>query len=237
MHQPAALQEGPEEALGVPVFDVLDLLRGFREAARLTGIEIAAIVAPTQRRRGFWQCVLMQLLAAALVAASWSVEAQDIGVGLIIPLSAPGDATGGQSIRRGAEIGIEMINAQGGVLGKKMQLFVQDSQGKPEAGVAAYRRLVSENKVVAVPGFFSIPRSPGSRSTRSPRIWACRPSRCRRRRCRHHRQALRHRLPHPPLKPPPGRLLDPPTQPHQIKGYKCWSLIAETTDYGIGLAD
>ena len=47
-----------------------------------------------------------------------------------------------------------MINAQGGVLGKKMQLFVQDSQGKPEAGVAAYRRLVSENKVVAVPGFF-----------------------------------------------------------------------------------
>ena len=90
----------------------------------------------------------------ALSVASVTAAAQDIGVGLIVPLSAPGDATGGQLIRRGAEIGIEMVNAQGGVLGKKMQLFVQDSQGKPEAGVAAYRRLVSENKVVAVPGFF-----------------------------------------------------------------------------------
>src|SRR5690349_1943449 len=68
------------------------------------------------------------LLAAALALASWSAAAQDIGVGLIVPLSAPGDATGGQLIRRGAEIGVDMINAQGGVLGKKLKLYVQDSQ-------------------------------------------------------------------------------------------------------------
>ena len=82
------------------------------------------------------------LLGAALAVASWSAQAEDIGVGLIVPLSAPGDATGGQLIRRGAELGVEAINAQGGVLGKKLQLFVQDSQGKPEAGVAAAWQVV-----------------------------------------------------------------------------------------------
>ena len=121
--------------------------------------------------------------------------AQDIGVGLIVPLSAPGDATGGQLIRRGAEIGVDMINAQGGVLGKKLKLFVQDSQGKPEAGVAGYRRLVSEDKVVAVPGFFhssvDIAVNEVAKEMGVPTI-AVQASAA-----RHHRQALRHRLPHP----------------------------------------
>lgn len=94
------------------------------------------------------------LLAAGLVAASVAAQAQDIGIGLDIPLSAPGDASGGQLIRRGAEIGIETVNAAGGVLGKKLKLFVTDSQSTPQMGVANYRRLVSEDKVVAVTGMF-----------------------------------------------------------------------------------
>jgi branched-chain amino acid transport system substrate-binding protein len=172
------------------------------------------------------------LLAAALVAASWSVQAQDIGVGLIIPLSAPGDATGGQLIRRGAEIGVEMINAQGGVLGKKMQLFVQDSQGKPEAGVAAYRRLVSENKVVAVPGFFhssvAIAVNEVAKDMGVPTLAV---------------QASASDI--------TAKRYDIAFRTHVVdpvrvatwmefikkKGYKRVSVIAETTDYGIGLAD
>jgi branched-chain amino acid transport system substrate-binding protein len=94
------------------------------------------------------------LLAAGLVAASVAAQAQDIGIGLDIPLSAPGDAAGGQLIRRGAEIGIDTVNAAGGVLGKKLKLFVTDSQSTPQMGVANYRRLVSEDKVVAVTGMF-----------------------------------------------------------------------------------
>ncbi|MEI6204132.1 MAG: ABC transporter substrate-binding protein [Enhydrobacter sp.] len=94
------------------------------------------------------------LLAAGLVAASVAAQAQDIGIGLDIPLSAPGDAAGGQLIRRGAEIGIDTVNAAGGVMGKKLKLFVTDSQSTPQMGVANYRRLVSEDKVVAVTGMF-----------------------------------------------------------------------------------
>ena len=172
------------------------------------------------------------LLAAALVAASWSAQAQDIGVGLIIPLSAPGDATGGQLIRRGAEIGIEMINAQGGVLGKKMQLFVQDSQGKPEAGVAAYRRLVSENKVVAVPGFFhssvAIAVNEVARDMGVPTL-AVQAS-ASDITAKHYDIAFRTHAVDPVRVSTWMEFI-------KIKGYKRVSLIAETTDYGIGLAD
>ena len=172
------------------------------------------------------------LLAAALVAASWSAQAQDIGVGLIIPLSAPGDATGGQLIRRGAEIGIEMINAQGGVLGKKLQLFVQDSQGKPEAGVAAYRRLVSENKVVAVPGFFhssvAIAVNEVAKDMGVPTL-AVQAS-ASDITAKHYDIAFRTHAVDPVRVSTWMEFI-------KIKGYKRVSLIAETTDYGIGLAD
>jgi branched-chain amino acid transport system substrate-binding protein len=77
-------------------------------------------------------------------------------IGLEIPLSPPGDPTGGQLIRRGAELAVEYINGpMGGVLGgRKVALAVQDSQGRTESGIAAYRRLVTEERAVAVTGFF-----------------------------------------------------------------------------------
>jgi branched-chain amino acid transport system substrate-binding protein len=171
------------------------------------------------------------LLAAALLAGL-PAQAQDIGIGLIVPLSAPGDATGGQLIRRGAEMGVEAVNAQGGVLGKKFKLVVQDSQGKPEAGVAAYRRLVSEDKVVAVPGFFhssvaiavnEVAKEMGvptlSVQASASDITA-----------KHYDIAFR------------THAVDPVRVATWMafikqKGFKRVSMIAETTDYGIGLAD
>lgn len=172
------------------------------------------------------------LLAAAVIATSWSARAQDVGVGLIIPLSAPGDATGGQLIRRGAEIGVELINAQGGVLGKKMQLFVQDSQGKPEAGVAAYRRLVSENKVVAVPGFFhssvAIAVNEVAKDMGVPTL-AVQAS-ASDITAKHYDIAFRTHAVDPVRVSTWMEFI-------KTKGYKRVSIIAETTDYGIGLAD
>ena len=175
------------------------------------------------------------LLAAALALASGVVggaAAQDIGIGMIIPLSAPGDATGGQLIRRGAEIGVDMMNAQGGVLGKKLKLYVQDSQGKPEAGVAGYRRLVSEDKVVAVPGFFhssvAIAVNEVAKEMGVPTISV--QASASDITAKHYDIAFR------------THAVDPVRVSTWMefikqKGFKRVSLIAETTDYGIGLAD
>jgi branched-chain amino acid transport system substrate-binding protein len=98
------------------------------------------------------------LLAA--LAVSWpaavmpTAHAQEpIVFGAIVPLSPPGETQLGQLIKRGAEFGVDYLNEQGGVLGRKVVLSVQDSSGKNENGVAAYRRLVSNEKAVAVFGF------------------------------------------------------------------------------------
>jgi len=93
----------------------------------------------------------------ALLAAATMVQAADpVVIGLEIPLSPPGDPASGQLIRRGGELAIEYINGpMGGVLpDRKAALAVQDSQGRTESGIAAYRRLVTEDRAVGVTGFF-----------------------------------------------------------------------------------
>ncbi len=95
-------------------------------------------------------------LAAVAGPASAPVLADEppITIGLELGLSPPADPGLGQLCRRGAELGVEYVNGvMGGVLGRKVQIAVQDTQAKNEAGIAAYRRLVSEEKAVAVTGF------------------------------------------------------------------------------------
>ncbi|HYC13297.1 MAG TPA: ABC transporter substrate-binding protein, partial [Stellaceae bacterium] len=88
----------------------------------------------------------------ALAGLTGSAEAADdtIKIGLEIPLSPPGDPAAGQLIRRGAELAVIYVNTvMKGVNGGKMiELVVQDCQGKTDVGVAAYRKLATEDKVI-----------------------------------------------------------------------------------------
>lgn len=93
-------------------------------------------------------------VCTGVAGLAWGAD-DEVKIGLEIPLSPPGDPTAGQLIRRGADLAVEYVNSHGGVLGgKKIALAVQDSQGRTEAGVAGYRRLATEEKVVGVTGFF-----------------------------------------------------------------------------------
>jgi branched-chain amino acid transport system substrate-binding protein len=97
-------------------------------------------------------------VAVAVAAGSAGVpvaaDEPPITIGLELGLSPPADPGLGQLCRRGAELGVEYVNGvMGGVLGRKIQISVQDTQAKNDAGVAAYRRLVTEEKAVAVTGF------------------------------------------------------------------------------------
>jgi branched-chain amino acid transport system substrate-binding protein len=42
---------------------------------------------------------------------------------------------------------VEEINAAGGIHGKKIELFIGDTEGKPEKGINALKKLVLEDKV------------------------------------------------------------------------------------------
>src|SRR5215813_2334116 len=97
--------------------------------------------------------VLAAVAAAALVAPAFAQA--PIKIGVLTPLSPPGDAGAGQLIVRGAKMGAEEVNAQGGILGgRKIELVIEDDAGTPEKGVAGLRKLASQDKVVAVIGQF-----------------------------------------------------------------------------------
>jgi len=173
---------------------------------------------------------VLALLAATAVAHA----ADPVVIGLEIPLSPPGDPTAGQLIRRGGELAIEYINGpMGGMLGeRKAELAVQDSQGRIESGVAAYRRLVSEDRAVAVTGFFhssvNLAVNEVAKELGVPTI-ATQAS-ASDITANHYDVAFR------------THVIDPVRVSAWLdfikrKGFKRIAMLAETTDYGIGLAE
>jgi branched-chain amino acid transport system substrate-binding protein len=96
--------------------------------------------------------VIVIAAAAFFAFTTLSRPAEPIKIGLLTPLSPPGDPGAGTRIRRGAEIAVEIFNEQGGVLGRKIELIVEDDAGTPEKGVAGARKLITSDKVVAIGG-------------------------------------------------------------------------------------
>ena len=97
-------------------------------------------------------------VALSLFLAVWGVgpaAAQETyKVGVTIPMSGP-LGIWGDRLMNGMNIAAEEINAKGGIKGKKIELVYEDHKGDPNTGVAAYRKLVSVDKVPAVITIFT----------------------------------------------------------------------------------
>lgn len=87
---------------------------------------------------------------------SASAQKKPVKIGLLLPLSPPGDAAAGKRIRRGAELAAKFVNEEwGGVLGgRPIQLAIEDDAGTPAEGVAGFRKLVQKEGVVVVTGLY-----------------------------------------------------------------------------------
>ncbi len=101
-----------------------------------------------KKKVGFLACAALLVMAFAGMA----MAADDvIKVGYLAALT--GDwAAYGQTEANSAQLAVDEINANGGVLGKKIELVVSDFRTRPEDAVNAVRRLVQEDKVVAIIG-------------------------------------------------------------------------------------
>jgi branched-chain amino acid transport system substrate-binding protein len=98
--------------------------------------------------------VSIGFLAALLaVAAACAQDPGTVKVGVIEPLTGS-VAYNGTTAVNGARLALDEINAKGGVLGRKVELVVEDGQCRPANSVSAAEKLIQRDKVVAILGAF-----------------------------------------------------------------------------------
>lgn len=92
------------------------------------------------------------LMATLFVSCSKSESSsEEIKVGFVGPLT--GDyANYGTLCKQAVEMAIEEINAKGGVSGKQIKLYAEDSEGDSQKALAATEKLSSSDKVCAIIG-------------------------------------------------------------------------------------
>jgi branched-chain amino acid transport system substrate-binding protein len=96
---------------------------------------------------------VLAILGATLVAAT--APAQDtIKIGVTQPLTGA-FAASGNYVAQGAKIAEEEINKAGGVLGKKIQLIVEDNKSNPTEAVATAEKLIVRDRVPVMMGAWS----------------------------------------------------------------------------------
>lgn len=93
--------------------------------------------------------MLISLLCLAMFGCN--KKSDEIKIGVYGPFSG-GSAPMGVSMRNGAKIAVEEINAAGGVLGKKLALVDRDDEAKNERGGQIMQELLDKEGVVAVLG-------------------------------------------------------------------------------------
>lgn len=86
-----------------------------------------------------------------LLLAMPARAADTVKIGAVLPLTG-GQALVGQEEKRGVDMALEKINAAGGVLGKEIELIVEDTKGDPTVAVGAAEKLITRDKVAVLTG-------------------------------------------------------------------------------------
>lgn len=94
------------------------------------------------------------VFAIAANLAAFSVHAEDtIKIGLIQPLTGS-VAYNGTADVNGSKLAVQQRNAKGGVLGKQVELIIEDGQCQPSKTVSAAEKLIQKDKVPVISGAF-----------------------------------------------------------------------------------
>ena len=95
------------------------------------------------------------VLAAAWVLMAGAAAADSIKIGMVVPMSGPG-AESGRFQAQGAKLAAEEINAAGGVLGRPLELVIEDDQTTNPGTVLAFSKLAGD---AGIPAFIGPIRS------------------------------------------------------------------------------
>src|SRR5947207_8118168 len=94
------------------------------------------------------------ILAAASLVSGAAFAQDTIKIGVTQPLTGA-FAASGNYVTQGAKIAEEQINAAGGVLGRRIQLVIEDNKSNPTEAVGTAEKLISKDKVPVMMGAWS----------------------------------------------------------------------------------
>lgn len=110
---------------------------------------------PTLNRRYFLSLSAAALALPLIPRLARAATGEPVRIGVLAPLTGGGGPYG-QGMANAAQKAAETINAAGGVLGgRPLEVVVIDDESNPTPGVAAVRKLLDVNKVIAIAGVWS----------------------------------------------------------------------------------
>lgn len=103
------------------------------------------------KRMSLAMAIGLALLTLAMPAAR---AADPIKVGMLFPQSG-GAGDDGQRVTRAVQVMAGLINAQGGVLGRPLEVIVRDDESTPAVGVAKANELIGQGVSLVIEGYNS----------------------------------------------------------------------------------
>ncbi|OGP63228.1 MAG: ABC transporter substrate-binding protein [Deltaproteobacteria bacterium RBG_13_53_10] len=89
-----------------------------------------------------------------LMAPQMAFSEDVIKIGVTQPLTGPVGASG-TYVAQGAKIAASFLNERGGILGKKVELIIEDNKSNPKEAVATAEKLIVRDKVPVLMGAWS----------------------------------------------------------------------------------
>ncbi|UBU15908.1 ABC transporter substrate-binding protein [Nonomuraea gerenzanensis] len=97
-------------------------------------------------------CLLLAATACGGGGGSSGGQADPIKVGLIVSLTGNYTPLGSED-KKAVELAVEQVNAQGGLLGRKVELITRDDKTAPDQGIVAYNQIKGEIDALIGPVF------------------------------------------------------------------------------------
>jgi len=105
-------------------------------------------------RRCVYMMVITILLGCLIGVGPVAAEEKPIYIGILAPITGT-QAVMSEDLITGSVLAQEEINAAGGVLGRRLELIIEDTETRPAPGMDAGRKLVGVDKVPVISGGFS----------------------------------------------------------------------------------
>ena len=104
--------------------------------------------------RRYVYTVIIAILAVLLIGVGSATAADTFKIGGLVPITGT-QAVMAEDLATGLKLAGEDVNAAGGVLGKPVQVIIEDTETRPAPGMDAARKLIGVDKVGVIVGGFS----------------------------------------------------------------------------------